>query len=249
MGQEVDQMNIAIFGANGRTGRILTRRALAAGHTVTAVTRHPAAFPLRDPRLTVFQGDATRSTSVDLAVAGQDAVLSVLGVPFGQKPITVYSLGVANIVSAMTRHGCRRLICVSSTAVDHRYDNGGGLLFERILKPLVASTIGRTTYADQKQMEALVRSSSLDWTIVRPSGLFETPEVTRYEVTNGYTTGKFTSRTDLAACMLQLLDDERSFQTAVAVATVEAQPKLLQMLMKEALPQRFNARTPELQGE
>jgi putative NADH-flavin reductase len=234
-------MDTAIFGANGRTGRIVTERALAAGHTVTALTRDPKQFPLRSPRLSIHQGDALDPVSVDAVIAGKDAVLSVLGVPYGRKPITLYSQGTANIVGAMSRHAVRRLICVSSTAVDHRYDNGGGFFFERVLKPLIAGTIGRTTYADQRRMEALVSASDLDWTIVRPSGLFETPDVTDYELTDGYTTGRFTSRVDLAACMLQLLGDERYCQKAVAVATVALQPKLLQLLLKEALPRRSNA--------
>jgi putative NADH-flavin reductase len=237
-------VNIAILGANGRTGRILTQRALTSGHAVTALTRHPEGFPLRDPRLTVCQGDALDPASVDTVIAGKDAVLSVLGAPYGRRPITLYSGGTANIAHAMSRHTVRRLVCVSSTAADNRYDNQGGFFFERILKPLIAGTIGRTTYADQRRMEAVVSASDLDWTIVRPSGLFETPDVTDYEMTDGYTTGKFTSRVDLAACMLQLLADGRYLRKAVAVATVSVQPRLLQMILREAFPRRSNAVTP-----
>jgi nucleoside-diphosphate-sugar epimerase len=238
-------MNIAIFGANGRTGRILTERALAANHTVTVLTRHPESFPLNSPGLTIQQGDVLDPVSVDTVIARKDAVLSVLGVPYGRKPITLYSEGTANIIQAMSHHAVRRLVCVSSTAVDHRYDNGGGFFFERVLKPVIAGTIGRTTYADQRRMEALVRASDLDWTIVRPSGLFETPEVTEYELTEGYSTGRFTSRVDLAACMLQVLSDERYLQKTVALATVAVQPKLLQLLLKEAIPRRSHALTSQ----
>ncbi|RKN39256.1 hypothetical protein D7294_22055 [Streptomyces hoynatensis] len=38
-------MRLAVFGANGPTGRLLTGQALAAGHRVTAVTRQPHALP------------------------------------------------------------------------------------------------------------------------------------------------------------------------------------------------------------
>ena len=40
-------MKIAIFGASGATGRLLTKRCLAAGHQVTALLRTPETFPLR----------------------------------------------------------------------------------------------------------------------------------------------------------------------------------------------------------
>ena len=80
-------MNIVIFGANGPTGQILTKQALAAGHTVVAVTRHPEAFALQNARLQVMHGDVFDRTSVEQAVAGQDAVLSAIGVPYSRKPI------------------------------------------------------------------------------------------------------------------------------------------------------------------
>jgi uncharacterized protein YbjT (DUF2867 family) len=41
-------MRLVIFGANGPTGRQLTSQALAAGHEVTAVTRHPDQGPARE---------------------------------------------------------------------------------------------------------------------------------------------------------------------------------------------------------
>ena len=50
-------MDIVIFGANGQTGRLLTRRALDNRHSVTAVTRHPDDFPFSDPLLTVVRAD------------------------------------------------------------------------------------------------------------------------------------------------------------------------------------------------
>lgn len=241
-------MNLAIFGANGRTGRILTQRALSAGHAVTALTRHPNAFPLHGSRLTVCGGDIHDPSAAEAVIAGADAVLSVLGVPYGRRSITLYSQGMSNIIQAMDHHAVRRLVCVSSTAVDPRYDNGGGFVFERILKPVIAGTIGRTTYADQRRMEELVRASDLDWTIIRPSGLFETADVTDYELTDGFTTGKFTSRVDLAAGMLHLLSDPRSVRKTVALATVSVRPSMLHLLLREAFPRRSGALAPAPEG-
>jgi putative NADH-flavin reductase len=91
-------MNIVIFGANGPTGRLLTKQALAKGHTVTAVTRHPNIFPLQNASLKVMRGDVFDLTSVEQAVTGKDAVFSTLGVPFSRKTIAVYSQGAAHIM-------------------------------------------------------------------------------------------------------------------------------------------------------
>jgi hypothetical protein len=50
-------MNIAVFGANGPTGRLVTELALREGHVVSAFTRHPDTFPLRHDNLRVANGD------------------------------------------------------------------------------------------------------------------------------------------------------------------------------------------------
>ncbi len=131
-------MNIVVFGANGPTGQILTKQALAKGYVVTAVTRHPETFPLRHEHLQVMRGDVFDLASVEQAVAGQDAVLSTLGVPFSRQPITVYSQGMAHIVQAMNHSGVRRLVCVSSSATDPQtryHHTGGGFIFEKMKHP------------------------------------------------------------------------------------------------------------------
>ena len=124
-------MHIVVFGANGATGRILTQQALDDGHIVTAMTRHPEQFPLHHSSLRVVPGDVFDLAAVERAVAGQDAVLSTLGVPFTRKPIAVYSRGIANIIAAMKRYGVRRLVCVSSSVTDGAHDTGGGFIFDK----------------------------------------------------------------------------------------------------------------------
>ena len=228
-------MNIVVFGANGPTGRLLTKQAVASGRAVTAVTRHPETFPLRHERLQVIRGDVFDLSSVEQAVAGQDAVLSTLGGTFGSKTITVYSQGTAHIVQAMNHYGVRRLVCVSSSAAGTDHDTGGGFIFDKIMQPIIISTIGRTTYADMRRMETLVMNSHLDWTIVRPSGLFETEAITDYQVAEAHIRGQFTSRADLADCMLQQLTTDQYLHKVVAVATFSVQPSMLKLIAREAL--------------
>ena len=231
-------MNIAVFGANGPTGRLIVESGLASGHTMTAVTRHPDDFPLAHNDLRVITADVYDEGSLDVAVSGQDAVLSVLGVPFGRKPVTVYSVGVANILAAMQRRGVRRLAVVSSSAVppeSRMRDTGGGFFFERVLKPIIENTLGRTLYADMLRMERLVAASDVDWTIVRPSGLFGTAAVTDYSLAEDFLAARFTSRADLADVMLRQATETAWIRKAVAVATNSEQPSVMQLIRGEAL--------------
>jgi nucleoside-diphosphate-sugar epimerase len=228
-------MRIVIFGANGPTGRVLTALALDAGHEVVAATRRPGDFPLRHDRLRVAATDVYDPEAVDRAVAGTDAVLSSLGVPFTRRPVTVYSQGIRGITAAMSRHGVRRLVAVSSSATYPHHHADGGFLMNRVLQPIVIATIGRTTYADMRVMEEHLRDGDLDWTVVRPSGLFDAPTVSRYSLHEDQAPGIFTSRGDLAASMLAQLTDGRFVRRAVAVTTTEGTPTLWQMMRREAV--------------
>jgi uncharacterized protein YbjT (DUF2867 family) len=228
-------MNIVCFGANGATGRLLVGQALAEGHAVTAFTRHPGAFPIRDDHLQVARGDVRDAAAVHQAISSQDTVLSCLGVPFSRKPITMFSQGMTNIVHAMQQQGARRLVCVSATPVDPRYDTGGGFVFDKLLTPAISHTLGRTLYADLRRMEHLVMTSGLDWTILRASGLFAAPAVTEYQVTGGLVAGRFTARPDLADCMLRQLDDDRNVGKTLAVATSSGQPSFVKFFLTEGL--------------
>ncbi|WP_236680179.1 NAD(P)-dependent oxidoreductase [Streptomyces siderophoricus] len=214
---------------------MLTGQALAAGRRVTAVTRQPHSCPLHHDRLDTVGADVLDPVAVDAVVAEQDAVLSTLGVPAGKEPISTYSRGVANIVTAMTRHQARRLAVVSSSGVDPHPYSEGGLLFNRVLLPYVTRALGKTLYDDMRGMEALVRARDLDWAIVRPSGLLHPPSVTDYTLVAGHADGRFTARVDLAAGMLAMLADDRHLRTTVSVITTADNPALLHWLRREAL--------------
>jgi putative NADH-flavin reductase len=231
-------MRIVIFGANGQTGRLLTRQALAAGHDVAAVTRRPAQFPITHGRLAVVEADVRDAPAADRAVEGADVVLSALGVPFTRKQITIYSQGAGTIIAAMSRHGVKRLIVVSSSATEPHHHADGGFVLNRVFQPLVTATIGKTTYADMRRMEDLVRGSDLEWTIMRPSGLFDAPGVTAYELQEDQAPGIFTSRAGLAASMLDQATDTRFARKAAAVTTSEGAPTLFQMIRREALKKK-----------
>jgi uncharacterized protein YbjT (DUF2867 family) len=234
-------MQIVVFGANGPTGRLVVQRALAAGHTVAAVTRHPDSFPAFDGGpggLRVVGADVEDEAAVQAAVAGADAVVSTLGVPFAKTSISVYSVGVTNIVAAMERHCVDRLLVVSSSTMAPPPEPQGGFVFRKVMQPYVVERLGRTLYDDMRRMEAIIRQSEVDWTIVRPSGLFLAGGVTRYEVAEDHIVGRFTAREDLADLLVRTIDDESAVRRALAVATVERSPSIVQLIWREGIKKR-----------
>ena len=207
-------MDIVIFGANGQTGRLLTGQALAAGHRVVAATRRPDDFPLSDPKLTVAAADVRDAAAVAEVVAGADAVLSTL-------------------VAAMQASGVRRLAVVSSTGAYPTRRTEFPLAL-RVFEPIITRTIGKTVYDDMRRMENIVCGSALDWTIVRPSGLFDLPAPTDYHAGEVDPIGGFTARIDLAHYLLTLADDSATVGKTVVVSTTEHPPTVWQMIRREA---------------
>jgi putative NADH-flavin reductase len=226
-------MKLAIFGANGQTGQLATALALDAGHQVVAVTRRPREFPLTAMGLTVAEADVRDASAVRSVVAGADAVVSTLGVTFTREPVDTYSAGTANIVAAMRAARTRRLVVVSSSAA-YPLRRSRIPLTLRVVEPILTRTIGKTVYGDIRRMEVLVRDSDLDWTIVRPSGLFDLPEPTGYVRGEVDPVGAFTARIDLADYLVSLAADPSSTRRTVVVSTTEHTPSLWQMIRREA---------------
>jgi putative NADH-flavin reductase len=216
---EMDSMSlrIVIFGANGPTGQILTRQALAKGYSVTAVTRHPEQFGQQHEQLRVVYGDVYEPSSVAAAIRNQDAVLSVVGAPFSWKAITVYSQSATAIVQGMQAAGVRRLLCTSAGGTNPHFDPDEGFVFGLIIKP----TIGRTLYKDMRRQEKIVMDSDLDWTIVRPARLVTHPTVTSYQIKEAYMVPgqRRTAYVDVADFMLTNITGDHYLRKAVAIAS------------------------------
>lgn len=195
-----------IIGASRGIGRQLLEQALQAGHLVTAMARHPEHLPRQSAGLQTVAGDILNLSLVQQVVAGQEAVCLTIGVGVTIKPVTVFSQGTKNVLAAMAEHGVRRLVCVTGIGAGDSAGHGG-LLYDRLFKPLLLKTI----YEDKDRQEALIRASDTDWTIVRPGFLTNGPLTENYRVLTdlwGITADKI-SRADVAHFMLEELSAPR----------------------------------------
>jgi len=206
-------VKLIVFGSTGGIGSQVIPQALAAGHTVTAVARNPAAITTQHERLTVVQGDVLEPHTLAQPIAGQDAVVSALGVR-SRTLTTVYSEGVANIMRAMQAAGVRRLLCVSATGLEP------GPLLQRWLAKPILWRLFKNMYTDLVRMEDEVKRSDFEWTVVRPPRLTDGPRTGRYHmaVNQHLTRGALISRADVADYMLTHLDDPAAYRAQVEIA-------------------------------
>lgn len=157
---------IVVFGGAGRTGSEVVKAALAAGHTVSAFTYSlPAEGILpAHPNLRIIRGDARNKADVQSALASHDTVINIIAPKIGDK--NNYDISVVatqNIVEAMEEVGISRYLGQAG-AWGTEYTEDASILMQigfKVFWPL------RQIYAFKKQEDALVRNSSLNWTLVR----------------------------------------------------------------------------------
>jgi len=210
----VKTRTLLVIGATRHTGRFALQQALATGYTVTALARDPARIDVTHERLTVIRGDVLDPTTLGPSMAGADAVISTLGVT-GRAPTTLYSEGTRNIITAMRATGVRRLVVVTAAPLN---SDGDTLPTRRLVKPLLW-TLLRPVYADMATMEDAIRTSGLEWTILRPPRLTDKPATGRYRLAfnRSVRRGNFISRADLAGAILTLLDDPKAIHAAIGI--------------------------------
>ena len=110
-------MNVLVFGASGATGRELLRQGPGQGHTITAFVRNPKVLDGSYRKVQLVQGNVEVRSSVENAMAGQQAVICVLGSRTLLRRDLAIVVGVHNIITVMEVPGIRRFVYLSSDSV------------------------------------------------------------------------------------------------------------------------------------
>ncbi|ADH62699.1 NmrA family protein [Allomeiothermus silvanus DSM 9946] len=208
-------MKVVVFGASGRTGKLLVEQALAAGHEVTAFVRDPSKLGIRHERLRVVQGKLEETEKVEQAIAGQDVVFSAVGPVRGERK-DIMELAAKQILSAMKKHGLRRLVTLTGAGVPQPGDQPK--IFDRLMRFLLG-VLAKDVLQDSIRHAELVRDSGLDWTIVRVPVLTDGPARGNYRIGMvGVNSGARISRADVAAFMLKAATDKEMIGKAPVIS-------------------------------
>ena len=196
-------MNLAIFGASGATGKLLTERCLAAGHIVSALVRNPDAFAFRD-KVRIIQGSAFDPAAISQTLKNSDAVLSALGAKSPFKKEDVLQRAIPPILKSMSRQGIKRIIALGSagaltSSLDRQPAIGRWFAQKVIYKHLLKYPV-----LEQISQFDDLSHSNLDWTMLLPPVLTNLPGRGRYRVAADALPllGVMISRTDVADFMM-----------------------------------------------
>ena len=190
-------MMIALFGATGRTGRLVLERLLARGDRVRALARDPGRLAPH-PGLVAFGGDARDAHAVRRVVEGADAVVCCLGMHDITVPATDFSDSVRGIVEAARAAGVRRIVAIASAGV--LADARGGLRSEHGLPAAFANVA-----AEHARNLRTLEGSGLDWTLLCPIDLVDAPAGTARWAFEDLPAGSRTGYADLADTIVEML--------------------------------------------
>lgn len=203
-------MRVVIFGATGGTGKHLVKQAQQAGHEVTVLARDVkkcAGFT----QVTVVQGDSRNLADVAKAMVGQQGVLSSLGGD-SLKQNNLLENSSRNIIAAMKTEGVRRIVVLGAAGALHNAQKYQKLP-RKVLFWVFSRTFLRYPFLDSAAQERNIEASGLDYTVVHPPHLLNTPAngILR-EMPDGLPPGgQSISREEVAKFMVEILPDESYF--------------------------------------
>lgn len=148
---------ILVTGGTGFVGTNLLKALAGTSLKARALARHPedAADLGEKTGCELVRADVTDAASLDAAFDGVDAVIHLVGILVEPRGVTfreVHVEGTRNVVEACRRNGVKRYLHMSALGT----------------RAGARSEYHRTKW----QAEELVRSSGLDYTILRPSVIF-----------------------------------------------------------------------------
>ena len=198
-------MNVLVVGGHGKVALRLLERLAKRGDVARGLIRDPAqaddleaigAYPVIDDL------EADNEDGLAHAVEGSDAVVFAAGAGPGSgaaRKRTVDLGGAVKLIHACKRTGVRRYVIVSAIGVD---------------KPGSYPAAMEAYYEAKREADEAVETAGLDHTIVRPGGLTDDPATGLIEVGMPLDHGGQVSRDDVAATIVEVLDQPHTIGLA-----------------------------------
>ena len=213
---------ILILGATGRTGKWIVRKALAHNYDVSVLVRDKKKIDTNIARVTVHEGIPTDIHALTQAMNNCVAVISALNIsrtsdfPWAKlrTPQNLLSESVRNIISVASHNKVKRVVVISAWGVGNSSRELPGWFRWVIENSNIA-----VAYRDHERQEILLKESLLNWTIVRPVGLFNSMKEKKVKVSlNGKPRPSFlVSRQNVANFIIEQLEETMYLHTCPVV--------------------------------
>jgi len=201
--------HIAIIGSTGSTGKELVRLALESNYIVTVIERSSNSTQSQG-NLKVMKGDVTDLESLVVALENIDFVVSCFGPAKHRKVGNLMSVGTTNIVKACEKNGVKRLVFMSGfvqSEGEEFFYPAFSFLTNLAIKLL--RLYFNDSYKDKIIAETAIQKSTLDWVIVRATGLTHTQPAGQYKagIKTKVSPFKALPYADCAKCLLDAVEE------------------------------------------
>jgi putative NADH-flavin reductase len=151
---------------------------------VIAPVRNPSSLESFKDKIDIRIVDMSSVDSVEDGIRGGDVVVSFLGSGSflnAINPTKIYSESARNILKAMKRLNLTRVLLTTSVGVD--FDSNFSWLYRVLIRRAIMNT-----YMDMMKLETIVEESyeGMDWTLLRPSYLFDSESSQPFFVNERY---------------------------------------------------------------
>jgi putative NADH-flavin reductase len=167
-------MKITILGSTGFVGKVLIKKAITAGYQIKTLARNPEKLKEIKDKIEIIKGSVFESSAIELALEGAEVVLSTIGPPTG-KPCdpAQYEKAMKDIVRIMDKHRIKRYIHIGGAV--HKGGENEVWNFKRKFLRLFLNLFGKKILIAKHLEWEVLKSSDLDWTLIRPPRIANEP--------------------------------------------------------------------------
>ncbi|PCJ96965.1 MAG: hypothetical protein COA50_06665 [Flavobacteriaceae bacterium] len=219
-------MRILLLGATGRTGKQILAAAIEKGYRINCLVREPKKIEMNHEKVAVFKGSPKLISDLEKALEGCEVIISALNIsrksdfPWSKlrTPPTFLSDVMQNIISLSEKQSIKRIVVCSAWGVSETKKD-----IPFWFKWFIDNSNIGVTYKDHERQEKVLKSSNLDWTIVRPTGLVNSKKGGKIiESYGNEPKPRLTiSRFGLAKFMLDLILDKKLIHCTLVVSEGE----------------------------
>jgi putative NADH-flavin reductase len=215
-------MKILLFGATGRTGKLILQKALKDGHEVTAIVRDPSKLKGLDAN--IIKGTPYDKQTVKKAIDNCDVVISTLNVsrvsdsPWSKLrlPKDMISRSIQNALEAMRENEVKRIIVMGVLGASESWSK-----MPFLFRLVVSSGNLKYAFNDHTRQEELLAKSDRDWTVIRLPMLTEEDgkkETLVKKLNDDTKLNRKINRDSVARFILNILKDNNYYKSTVAIS-------------------------------
>lgn len=197
-----DPPGVLVVGGTRGTGLEIVKRLRAEGHSVTVMARPSSeTSALETLGAHVVRADALDADAVAAAIVPgrYRAIISTLGGSGKDSERPDYE-GNRNLIDAARAAGIRRFIMVTAIGAGDSADT----------PPIIAKWLLKDVISLKSQAEEHLKTSGLDYTIIRPGGLLDKSASGQAVLSEDPQTFSWIARTDLSQLVVDALDDRQT---------------------------------------